>query len=51
MRYFSWCFFKRAKQYVLDSLSKSGNLSAPNRFNANSSTSTNSSFNDYGSRV
>ncbi len=36
--------FQRAKQYVLDSLSKSGGLPLPSRF---SGTSTN----DYGSRV
>jgi hypothetical protein len=41
--------FKRAKQYILDSLSKSGGLPLPSRFGANPTSST--SFNDYGSRV
>jgi len=41
--------FKRAKQYILDSLAKSGGLPLPSRFGT-SSTST-PSFNDYGSRV
>lgn len=40
---------ERAKQYILDSLAKSGNLPVPNRFSTNSTSTT--SFNDYGSRT
>ncbi|CAF3047916.1 unnamed protein product [Rotaria socialis] len=40
---------ERAKQYILDSLAKSGGIPMPNRFNSNSSNTT--SFNDYGSRT
>ncbi|CAF3795929.1 unnamed protein product [Rotaria sp. Silwood1] len=40
---------ERAKQYILDSLAKSGGLPVPNRFHTNSTNTT--SFNDYGSRA
>ncbi|CAF0953418.1 unnamed protein product [Rotaria sordida] len=46
---------ERAKQYILDSLAKSGSLPVQNRFHTNSTntatSSSSSSFNDYGSRT
>ncbi|CAF1451631.1 unnamed protein product [Adineta steineri] len=39
---------ERAKQYILDSLAKSGGIPLPNRSSTNS---TNSTFTDYGSRA